>query len=531
MNITVTNSNAGGVTVTVKNANGGTEQLYKAPRLMAGRNTAVLGYKVNLNYVTAVTLHTPSTLDTSTYTPPPDYTVPYTSKRAGSAGLGRVMFMGDSITHGVNDKTWRWQLFKILVDNGIEAEIVGPRSGYTPGYARLATRDIADNYGGVEFPNVHLAQSSGRTHNIITGSNAGMTGVNYGGHSTGSSADAYNCNTWFCLMGTNDLLSDRGYTEAEFCVKMQRLLGGKVSCKKDKYTWSAGDEWGTMSRIATDVLKDANDVLYIMSVPCWGHHNNNNEPARHLAVQQYNDLLQQWVSKFSKKSGLQLRYVDINEGMVDPTHKVPFSWPDSMSNRPGRDGLHPNEQGSLIMAGNLAQALGIAGRTAGLPRISATTPSIGKAVRISKDSACSLVAGKLGTPEGFTVTFPVSDIGNATLRMNLSDGTNGGTLSIDKQRICWEGAPLYCAQEIKSDLQVTWHPGQPEKNIQPGIYVWLGDMLIGQALTPAPSNAINGIHLTAEGKSINIRKFRQFEQALAPVGTLRTAPTHAYTIK
>ena len=115
--------------------------------------------------------------------------------------------------------------------------------------------------------------------------------------------------------------------------------------------------------------------------------------------------------------------------------------------------------------------------------------------------------------------------------MNLSDGTNGGTLSIDKQRICWEGAPLYCAQELKGDLQVTWHPGQPEKNVQPGIYVWLGDMLIGQALTPAPSNAINGIHLTAEGKSINIRNFKQFEQALAPASTLRTAPTHAYTIK
>lgn len=528
----ITNSNKDGVTVTARSADGDEQLLYKSPELRYSRNKKLNSYRVNLNYVTAVNLLTPSTLDTTNYTPPKDYTIPFESQRTDGLTLKRVMFMGDSITHGVNDCTWRWQLFKILVDNGVEAEIVGPRSGYTPGYAKLATKDSAmSSYGGTEFPNVHLAQSSGRTHNIITGSNAGMSGVNYGGHSTSSSSATFNCDTWFCLMGTNDLLSDRGYTEAEFCAKMQRLIGGKVSCNKGKYTWSAGDEWGTMARIATDVLKDANDVLYIMSVPCWGHHNNNNQPDRHLAVQQYNDLLKQWGSKFSKKSGLQLRYVDINEGMVDPTHKVPFSWPDSMSNRPGRDGLHPNEQGSLIMAGNLAQALGIAGRTAGLPRITATTTSSMKAVSISKDSACSLAVGELGTPDGYTVVFPVSDIGNATLRMNLNDGTKGGTLSIDKQRICWEGAPLYCAQKLQGDLHITWHPGQPEKNVQSGIYVWLGDMLIGQALTPAPSNAINGIHLTAEGKAINIGNLKQFKQALAPASSLRTAPTHAYTIK
>ena len=260
----ITNSNKDGVTVTACSTDGSEQLLYKSPELRYSRNKKLNSYRVNLNYVTAVNLLTPSTLDTTNYTPPKDYTIPFESQRTDGLTLKRVMFMGDSITHGVNDCTWRWQLFKILVDNGVEAEIVGPRSGYTPGYAKLATKDSAmSSYGGTEFPNVHLAQSSGRTHNIITGSNAGMTGVNYGGHSTASSAATFNCDTWFCLMGTNDLLSDRGYTEAEFCAKMQRLLGGKVSCKKGKYTWSAGNEWGTMSRIATDVLKDKNDVLYI----------------------------------------------------------------------------------------------------------------------------------------------------------------------------------------------------------------------------------------------------------------------------
>ena len=320
----ITNCNKAGVTITTSSADGCEQVLYKSPELRYSRNKKLNGYRINLNYVTAVNLLTPSTLNTANYTPPKDYTTPFVSQRTDGLSLGRVMFMGDSITHGVNDCTWRWQLFKTLVDNGVEAEIVGPRSGYTPGYAKLATKDSSiGSYGGVEFPNVHLAQSSGRTHNIITGSNAGMTGVNYGGHSTSSSAATFNCDTWFCLMGTNDLLSDKGYTEAEFCTKMQRLLGGKVSCKNGKYTWTAGDEWGTMARIATDVLKDSQDVLYVMSVPCWGHHNNNNAPERHLAVQQYNNLLQQWVLAFSKAKGHNLRYVDINTGMVDPTHGFP----------------------------------------------------------------------------------------------------------------------------------------------------------------------------------------------------------------
>ena len=539
VNITVTNSNAGGVTVTVKKADGGTEQLYKAPRLMAGRNTAVLGYKVNLNYVTAVTLHTPSTLDTSTYTPPPDYTVPYTSKRAGGMGLGRVMFMGDSITHGVNDKTWRWQFFKILVDNGIEAEIVGPRSGYTPGYARLATRDIADNYGGVEFPNVHLAQSSGRTHNIITGSNAGMTGVNYGGHSTGSSADAYNCNTWFCLMGTNDLLSDRGYSATEFAAKMQRLLGGKVVVKGNRYVRNSGKDWGNMGKIATDVLRDKGDVLYVMSVPCWGLHSNNNAADRHEAVRRYNELLCQWVKAFGKASGLDVRYVDINTGMVDPAAEVPFTWPDSMSNRPGRDGLHPNEQGSLIMAGNLARALGIGGRTAGLSRADSVGWNRANVGKVKKGVVVNRPA-ELSSEVGYTVELKAtfgngertgwSGVGEC-LSVRLCDGMNAGVLNMSEGSICWGDKPLYCGDmsALSDSIRIAWHKGSSEHNVLPGYYVWVGDMLVGQGL-PAESASEKGIFISSTANGGTVSSLRWTSGARAPQTERASAAEYSYSI-
>ena len=454
-------------------------------------------YAVNTNYVTAVGIKAPSSLQTDGYKAPEDYTQVFT--RTKEKSLGRVMFCGDSITHGVNDQTWRWQLFKILVDNDIEAQIVGPRSGYTPGYTRLATSDAGDSYAGVAFPNVHLAQSSGRTHNIISGSNSGMTGVNYGGHSTKSAAASFNCDTWCCLMGTNDLLSDRGYSPEEFATKMQTLLGGKVCVNGKRFIWTPGADWGNMGRIAADILKEESDVLYVMSVPCWGHHSNNNEPDRHEAVRNYNWLLQEWVERYAKVHARKLVFVDVNRGMVDYDHEVPFSWPDSMSNRPGRDGLHPNEQGSLIIAGNLARAMGLPGRTAGLSRAAAADW-----FRVGKNGVAGSVSHEplFDQKKGYSVELKFCCKEHSrtkrseaeAVRFTVSDAQGSGTVSITANSICWGDRPLYCAPSMaeSSALRLVWHPGDAAQNKPQGYYLWLGDMLIGQGL-PAGAPAEHGV--------------------------------------
>ena len=452
-------------------------------------------YAVNTNYVTAVGIKAPSSLQTDGYKAPEDYTQVFT--RTKEKSLGRVMFCGDSITHGVNDQTWRWQLFKILVDNDIEAQIVGPRSGYTPGYTRLATSDAGDSYAGVAFPNVHLAQSSGRTHNIISGSNSGMTGVNYGGHSTKSAAASFNCDTWCCLMGTNDLLSDRGYSPEEFATKMQNLLGGKVCVNGKRFIWTPGADWGNMGRIAADILKEGSDVLYVMSVPCWGHHSNNNEPDRHEAVRNYNWLLQEWVERYAKVHARKLVFVDVNRGMVDYDHEVPFSWPDSMSNRPGRDGLHPNEQGSLIIAGNLARAMGLPGRTAGLSRAAAADW-----FRVGKNGVAGSVSHEplFDQNKGYSVELKFCCKEHSrpkrseAVRFTVSDAQGSGTVSITSNSICWGDRPLYCAPSMgePSALRLVWHPGDAAQNKPQGYYLWLGDMLIGQGL-PAGAPAEHGV--------------------------------------
>ena len=464
-------------------------------------------YAVNTNYVSAVGIKAASTLDTDGYKAPEDYTQLFTKTK--EASLGRVMFCGDSITHGVNDQTWRWQLFKTLVDNDIEAQIVGPRSGYTPGYAKLATSDAGDSYAGVPFPNVHLAQSSGRTHNIISGSNSGMTGVNYGGHSTKSAAASFNCDTWCCLMGTNDLLSDRGYTPQDFVAKMQNLLGGKVSVKGKAYQWKPGSDWGNMGRIAADILKEDTDVLYVMSVPCWGNHSNNNEPDRHEAVENYNNLLKSWVAKYAKAHKKDVRFVNVNKGMVDYDHAVPFSWPDSMSNRPGRDGLHPNEQGSLIIAGNLAQAMGLPGRTAGLPRAASDAWQSLVKGRVIKNGKTESHAPLFDRERGYSVElcFAIKGVrknsskGSGAVELTVSDAQGSGTVRITPTSICWGDTPLYCARsfaECVKPLRLVWHPGDAAQNKPQGYYLWLGDMLIGQGLA-AGAPAEQGLKVQSQG--------------------------------
>ena len=468
-------------------------------------------YAVNTNYVTAVGIKAASTLDTSDYKEPTDYTKPFVRTKENS--LGRVLFCGDSITHGVNDQTWRWQLFKALVDNGVEAEIVGPRSGYTAGYTNLSTSDAGESYAGVPFPNVHLAQSSGRTHNIISGSNSGMTGVNYGGHSTKSASASFNCDTFCCLMGTNDLLSDNGYSPEQFATKMQNLLGGKVCVKGKAYTWKAGADWGNMGRIAADLLKDAEDMLYVMAVPCWGNHANNNQPERHLAVQQYNELLKDWVQKYAEAHGRKLKFVDVNKGMVDRVHQVPFSWPDSMSNKPGRDGLHPNEQGSMIIANNLATAMGVPGRTAGLPRAAATSwEQPAKKLLIREQS---IVRKKsFDSAKGYSVEFSAS-AGKGALVVRLGDEAGSSQLWLDDTRISWGEKTLYClAKGEKGKLRLVWHPGMDGKRSM-GYYVWWNGMLVGQALPPAAPIG-QGLRLESVESSPSVKSLKYTEGAFAP---------------
>ena len=541
ISLNLTNSSTGGVTVTTKNSSGDTVELYKAEGLRSSSNTTLSGYYVNLNYVTSVTLHTPSTLDTSTYLPPPDYSEPFVSQRTDGSTVGRVTFMGDSITHGVNDQSYRWQLFKTWTDNGIENEIVGPREGYynTPGH----TEDAGSSYGGAEFANVHLAQASGRTHNIISGSAAG-SGVNYGGHSTQSTAADFDSNTWFCMMGTNDLLSDTpndGPTVTQYSTQMQKVLGGAVNydSASDSYKWTSGADWGTMGKIVSDVCKDG-DTFYMLSITPWGNHVNHNRDMDHYAGQEFNRNLEAWTKAYSTATGQNVIYVDVTRGMVDVTSANRFMGYDAFFNNSG-DRLHPNDQGSLLMAGNLAQAMGIGGRTAGLERMSDDGWSSTELGSISAGFSQLLAENAFTMQDGYTIDLS-ADFGNgaldgwsdssSALSVSLGDGTNSGTLNVTEGYIMWGSEVLFCRDNstLSSDgnLRVAWHNGNSSDNVQQGYYVWLGDMLIGQGLAATSGQGLNGILVTMGGASAQLHEMSWTNTAYAPITSGIFSAEHAY---
>lgn len=554
----VSEKNSTGVTVKVAGADGNDVQLYQATELLTENNTVTNGYYVNLNYITSVTLHTDSTLDTDSYVPPKDYSKPFESQRTDGTSIGRVTFLGDSITHGVDDQSYRWQLFKTLTDNGIENEIVGPREGYSSMNADGIgeTRDAGTSYGGTVFANVHLAQASGRTRNIISGKTVttdyapSQGGVNYGGHSTATTADAYDSNTWFCMMGTNDLLSDNGTSTDIYCQKMEEMLGGEVSYTGGSYNWRAGDNWGNMATIVNDVHGEG-DTFYMLSILPWGAHNNNQGAENRLAAQEFNRNLKLWTETYSAKTGKKLVYVDVTRGMVDVTSSQAFRGHDSFFNRPGvagtttvqglsNDGLHPGEQGSLIMAGNLAQAMGIGGRTAGLERASAAGWESAVVGELAAGTVVLHGENSFTMEGGYTVDFSAVFGNGATdgwlaaenaLSISIGDGTNSGTLKLSEGYIMWGSDVLFCQDNSATGLdalRVVWHNGNEADNVLKGYYVWLGDMLIGQSLSATSGEGLNGILLSATGATGSLTGLSWTDAAYAPTTLGMVSVENAY---
>ncbi len=547
--LNITNSSSDGVKVSTKNSEGTSVDLYNAGNLKASGNTTLNGYYVNLNYVTSVTLNTASTLDTDSYVPPPDYSTTFESQRTDGTSIERVTFLGDSITHGVNDQSYRWQFFKTLTDNGIENEIVGPRDGYynTPGH----TDDAGTSYGGKEFANVHLAQASGRTHNIISGStsytvngNTYSSGVNYGGHSTASTAENFDSNTWICMMGTNDLLSDTpnsGPTTAQYATQMQKVLGGTVTydSANDKYNWTASENWGTMSSIVDDVYTDG-DTFYMLSITPWGSHGNHNRDMDHYAGAEFNRNMEAWTKAYSSQTGKNVVFVDVTRGMIDQTSSIRSMGHDAFFNS-SSDRLHPNDQGSIIMAGNLARAMGIGGRTAGLERQDTSSWDGASIGTVAAGTTQLLAENAFTMKDGYTIDFSAA-FGNGAadgwltadnaLSISLGDGTNSGTLNLSEGYIMWGTDVLFCWDNStladEGNLRVAWHNGNTADNVLSGYYVWLDDMLIGQGLTATEGTGLNGILISASGTAGTISGLTWADKAYAPTTIGKSSSEYAY---
>lgn len=199
------------------------------------------------------------------------------------------MYVGDSITHGVNSASYRWALHKIFVDNGISYTEKGIKTGNYSGGVTTGS-----SYGGRIFQNVHSSEASARAYEIAgrtTGSKYGRfdgsniknwlgqsTEKTQGGTYTGQTFTGANTpDTFFLLAGTNDLLSD-GMNDT-----LNLRLDGVSSLLL-----------GDLDTIVSSIRTANNQAnLFVLTIPCWTQHANGNLAETHEAIATYNTSLKE----------------------------------------------------------------------------------------------------------------------------------------------------------------------------------------------------------------------------------------------
>ncbi len=421
--------------------------------------------------------------------------------------LGNIMYVGDSITHGVAAASYRWPLFKIWVDNGIAQKEVGVHSRNHSGGVQPGT-----TYGTATFLNVHSAISSERAYEIAGRINKSGRLENSNIYDWLGLDESYkgqrridpevdNPASYIMMIGTNDTLSDAGNAGIHSCLaeKAKNLLG----------------KGGDMDTIVK-AMRRANPKarIAVTTIPTWAPGRNNNAaPEDFAAIEHYNEKLKAW-GKANKVSVL-----EVNCGMVDVSDERAFIGLPAMF---GRDKLHPSPHGDLIIAGNIARQLGYAGRTAGLRRkaITTKTPEPSAASGVSADKAGCFSFSRGGgsvsyagadSAQGATVefSFPKGGYGNGAkggwekdkvLELTLGSGSSSGTLIIDESQLRWGNTTLYSADmsKMRDRIRLAQVPGAPAQGVQPGFYLWLGDMLIGEAL-PGTAGGESGVTLRSGG--------------------------------
>lgn len=255
---------------------------------------------------------------------------------AVAADLGNIVFVGDSITqaNGTNAVSYRYSLWKHFVDNNIDYKPQGSMTIFTSG---SSTSNLAPDYLGQTFKNTSEGHFGWDAAWIVSGASQGNrpnTGQGTGGLATW--IDGYDKlpDTATVLIGINDL--SRGNENSYF----DTLLANQKSI------------------VQTLQAKNENVTVHVFSLlpssqTNWKHVETQDYPW--ATVLAYNERLKEEVKTWGTEKSTVV-YTDITTGF-DPTNGVHTY-----------DLLHPKAQGELILAGNMARALGIAQRTAGLER-------------------------------------------------------------------------------------------------------------------------------------------------------------------
>ena len=435
----------------------------------------------------------------------------------GAPSLGRVMFVGDSITHGINTGSYRWDFHKILVDNGVKYQETGYNSDNFQRGKGNGVDLAGESYRGVGFKNLHSAHEGGQIWQLFEPENTGYTqectgisyktasGVKYAGQTIGGLVKAHRAQTYIVLLGANDIIQN--FHEGGSISKednLSKALRGMLGATAGDagYTFSGQ---GTMDTLADAMLraKSTRQVVVMGLIPPG---RTQFAAADHAAIAEFNKALEAWAARKGA------RYAAPGAGTVDVAVQPADPYGALVSPQQRVDWIHPGPQTNLIMAGNLAKALGYPGRTAGLPRKAAEKKSGFTAVRPDEGGVSWSGALHPGGDQAVTVDLGPVQVGNGYadskwdaqdgLVLTIDTGRHRGTLTVSECYITWGRDFILYSRDMSTNtdsLRVAYVPGKASAGVQPGFYVWLGTQLIGEACPAERGSGTPGITATRKG--------------------------------
>ena len=470
------------------------------------------------------------------------------------ADLGKVMYVGDSITDGeAGQKSWRYSFFQVLADGGISQN----EEGYFQ-HRQTSGAITTTTYGGRDFQNNHSAHTSARSTQTVgdrTGRYDNTNIKNWLGISTEKTGggtyegpvykDGTAPDTYFVLLGTNDTLSeDGGHMNETF---YNQVIGTMYGYANGEFNGTTG----TFDKMYAAMMQNNKDAkLVVLEIPTWSpNHKNNNYPSDYAYIAKVNQKLHEWADS---KNSANITIVNPNPGIVDVanTTKPGAGLPTMYA-----DGLHPSAQGELLIAGNVAKQLGYAGRSVGLDRASYTNPGT-STWTAAENTSITVVAGASAQTiveatnaftvrDGYTIDFSAvygnglaggwSEASNA-LSITVGDGSHTGTLSFSEAYVMWDNTILYSRDNhvAGDNFRIAYvnKSVTPTDNVSAGYYVWMGDQLIGEALTATTGTGLlNGIQLSATGANGTVSGLTWANKAYAPTTELYVNEDEAFHLK
>lgn len=472
-----------------------------------------------------------------------------------------IVFVGDSITNGGKYlagpvPSYRYQLFKNFVDNGVKFEPMGMTRGAA---WRTDVSALTPNYRGVAFENVSEAAASARAYQYSGHGNEKMQSGNNFKADPGTAFPEKNRGPVSLKLGlANPFVKDKkaakdsffdGTNLKKYTGETYRSLYGNKKVEtlcilvgiNDLY-----DAWEPQKNIVEHIhgivsaFQKHNPAVrvHVFELLPTGKNNGTGTNNKNN-VAPYNKLLRETAPSWS--SGKSVVTCDnIAQGF--------YAEDGSMIDTDR--GAHPNAQGELIVGGNIARVLNVGQRNAGLKRKNlenlrcaefssqgasakisfgenffefSPTPSKGLKIDSRKrlvfetaDSDASdfrINWSKLGASSGKsprTVALKVRM--NATTRDDnflgiiCGNGSEAGVLLVGESGVFWNTPQtlLYGSKSTNEDekkftkksteIRVVW---KPKGETLGGFYVWVGDQLVGEALAGSPDAKLSETYKNA----------------------------------